>query len=65
MKKKLAIVLVILSLIGLLAGCTDDYDAQDLQDAKSRYYSGSYTRKDETMVKGFNKWKANQNKYID
>lgn len=65
MKKNLAIVLVILSFIGLLAGCTDDYTAQDLQDAKSRYYSGRYTREDEIMVKGFNKWKAEQDKYID
>lgn len=31
---------------------------------KSRYYSGRYTREDEIMVKGFNKWKAEQDKYI-
>lgn len=64
MKKRVSIILLAVMLMGLLAGCTDSYTAQDLQDAKSRYYSGRYTREDEIMVKGFNKWKAEQDKYI-
>ncbi|MBR6557027.1 MAG: hypothetical protein IKT60_06310 [Clostridia bacterium] len=67
MKKGLSIVIVILMLLGLLTMCNggDDYDAYDLRDAQKRYYSGNYTREDERMVQGFNKWKADQNKYID
>lgn len=60
-------ILAILALLFLLSMCGggDDYDAYDLRDSQNRYYSGQYTRQDEIMVEGFNKWKAQQDKYID
>lgn len=42
-----------------LSACGDDYTAQDLQDAKGRYYSGQGSASDKRMVEGFNRWKAN------
>lgn len=65
MKKGIAVALSVLALLAVLTSCGDSYDAQDLRDAQKRYYSGKYTREDERMVQGFNKWKAEQNKYID
>ena len=63
MKKFISVLLAItmvLSTAILLTACGDDYTAQDLQDAKGRYYSGKGTAEDKRMVEGFNKWKANQ-----
>lgn len=65
MKKIFAVFLIALSLSTLLSACGDDYDAQDLEDAKQRYFSGEYTKEDEIMVEGFLNWKADQDKYID
>ena len=39
----------------LLTAC-DDYTAQDLQEAKHRYYTGKGTAQDKTMVEGFNEY---------
>lgn len=57
------VVILFLAALGSCSG--DDYDAYDLREAQGRYYSGEYTREDEIMVEGFNKWKAEQDKYID
>ena len=65
MKKRIAVALSVIALLAVLTGCGSSYDAQDLRDAQNRYYSGKYTREDERMVQGFNKWKEQQNKYID
>ena len=50
----IAIIVVILALIGSCS--TDEYTAQDLQDAKGRYFRGEATQEDKTMVEGFYKW---------
>lgn len=63
MKKLISVLIAVLILIGTsitLTSCGDDYTAQDLQDAKGRYYSGNGSSSDKIMVEGFNKWKANQ-----
>ena len=65
MKKLVSCLLCIISCTCILCACGNSYTAQDLQDAKNRYYSGKFTREDEIMVKGFEKWKADQDKYID
>ena len=62
MRKRISFILVIISLFSciLLSGCGSDYSAQDLQDAKGRYFSGTASKSDKRMVEGFYKWKANQ-----
>ena len=62
MRKRISFILVIISLLSciLLSGCGSDYSAQDLQDAKGRYFSGTASKSDKRMVEGFYKWKANQ-----
>lgn len=55
----LAMVLVVSSTF-ILTSCGDDYTAQDLQNAKVRYYSGKGSTEDKRMVEGFNRWKAGQ-----
>ena len=62
MKKGISLVLVIISIFSciFLFGCGSDYSAQDLQDAKGRYFSGKASKSDKRMVEGFYKWKANQ-----
>jgi len=61
------VILLLVAAFSLLGTCGggSSYDAYDLRDAQERYYSGSYTREDERMVEGFNRWKADQDKYID
>lgn len=51
---------MLISTAVFLTACGDEYTAQDLQDAKGRYYSGKGSAEDKRMVEGFNKWKANQ-----
>ena len=64
MKKKLITIFLLCALTLSLCGC-DSYTASDLRDAQARYYNGKYSREDERMVEGFNKWKADQDKYTD
>lgn len=54
----LAFLLLLLSFT--LSGCSDDYTAQDLQDAKGRYFNGTASKSDKNMVEGFYKWKNDQ-----
>lgn len=50
----------------LLSGCGDTYTADDLQNARERRARGEkLNREDSHMLEGFDKWKANQNKYAD
>lgn len=65
MKKALIFTLLCILFIFTLTGCSDSYTASDLRDAQTRYNSGKYTREDERMVEGFNRWKADKDKYID
>ena len=62
--KKIISVLLVISMITssaiLFNSCGDDYTAQDLQNAKTRYFNGNATKEDKIMVEGFYKWKANQ-----
>ena len=64
MKKVISLILAALMIMGfamILTSCgDDDYTAQDLQDAKGRYFSGKASKSDKRMVEGFYKWKANQ-----
>lgn len=64
MKRIISLVLAVFMLIGstmAFFSCgDDDYTAQDLQDAKSRYFSGKASKSDKRMVEGFYDWKANQ-----
>ena len=63
MKRIISVILVVLMLISsamIFTSCGDDYTAQDLQDARGRYYSGKASAEDKRMVEGFNKWKAKQ-----
>lgn len=64
MKRIVSIFLLVLSFAGCIAltGCggSSSYTAQDLQDAKSRYFNGTASKSDKRMVEGFYKWKANQ-----
>ncbi len=62
MRKIFCMVFIALSLTSclLLSGCGSDYTAQDLQDAKVRYFNGNASKSDKIMVEGFYKWKANQ-----
>ncbi len=62
MKRATSVILLVISLLGcmFLTACGDDYTAQDLQDAKGRYFRGEASASDKRMVEGFYKWKANQ-----
>ncbi|MBQ7093857.1 MAG: hypothetical protein IJN84_05025 [Clostridia bacterium] len=62
MRKCISILLIIALALSclILSGCDDDYSAQDLQDAKGRYFTGKASKSDKIMVEGFYKWKANQ-----
>ena len=63
MKKLICLLLAAIMLSStavLTTSCGDEYTAQDLQDAKSRYYGGKGSASDKRMVEGFNKWKSNQ-----
>ena len=54
----IVILLAIIALFGKACG-GDEYTAQDLQDAKERYFFGTPSDSDKRMVEGFYKWKAN------
>lgn len=62
MKKVIYFIIGLLLIAGLFGSCVkDDYTADDLEGAKSRYFTGTATKEDKTMVEGFYKWKAEQN----
>lgn len=76
MKKKNFKKLFILMLLSLLlmstavittgCGSSDSYTAQDLQNARSKKARGEkLTRSESNMVEGFEKWKADQDRYAD
>ena len=62
MRKGISFILVVVSLFSciLLSSCGSNYSAQDLQDAKRRYFNGTASKSDKRMVEGFYKWKSNQ-----
>lgn len=65
-KKLLALVLTGLLCTTFLTACGDDYTAEDLRNAQERRLNGQkLNREDSNMLKGYDKWKANQNKYAD
>lgn len=70
MKRKFIRVLVLVLLSAMLAcsltSCGDDYTAEDLYNAQKRRANGQkLNRQDSNMLKGFDKWKENKNKYDD
>ena len=66
-KKGVIMLLVgVLFCASLLTGCGDTYTADDLQNARERRARGEkLNREDSNMLEGFDKWKANQDKYAD
>lgn len=59
--------MITLACTSVLTACSDDdYTAQDLYNAQIRRASGQkLNREDSNMLKGYDKWKANQDKYAD
>ena len=53
--------IIILVILVLLAGDSDDSYRQTLESGQKKYYSGqSMTQQEYNAVKGFNKWKSTQ-----
>jgi len=60
MSRIVVLVITCVLFLGILAGCGDSYTAQDLEDAKVRYFSGEASKEDKIMVEGFYEWKEGQ-----
>ena len=60
MKRIISILLLSVIALSTLSSCDNGYTAQDLQEAKQRYFSGNASPSDKRMVEGFYKWKAEQ-----
>jgi len=60
MKKLILMVFIFAFSMLCISGCGNEYTAQDLRDAKERYFNGNASREDEIMVEGFYEWKAKQ-----
>ena len=60
--------LMLMSTAAITTGCgsSDSFTAQDLQNARSKKANGEkLTRSESNMVEGFEKWKADQDRYAD
>lgn len=53
--------IIILVILTLLSGGSDDSYRQTLESGQKKYYSGQpMTKQEYNAVKGFNKWKSSQ-----